>query len=260
MNFQASRKPIFDAVRRLVGRGLSQGEVTALDSAITRAAEGPDQNRTAIAAPHRLGSLSEHYESGGRGPGTVSGGQGDPGGVSYGLFQLASRPGTVSAFLAAEGKRWAARLADAAPGTSAFSAIWRAIAAEEAESFADAQRAFIARSHYRPAVLAVRVQTGLDLDARPDAVRDAVWSTAVQHGSAARLLCAAVAEADAASPRDGAGYDRALVEAIYRQRSAFVRDLAGRSAPAVRQTLITVAERRYPDELAAALAMLMPLA
>lgn len=38
------------------------------------------------AASHRLGALSERYESGGRGAGTVSTGRGDPGGVSYGLF------------------------------------------------------------------------------------------------------------------------------------------------------------------------------
>ena len=59
---------------------------------------------------HQLGALSERYESGGRGCGTVSGGQGDPGGVSYWLHQLASKTGTVAAFLKAEGARWAAEL------------------------------------------------------------------------------------------------------------------------------------------------------
>src|SRR5262249_46471025 len=40
-----------------------------------------------------LGSLSEKYESGGRGPGTVSTGKGDLGGVSYGTYQLSSKVG-----------------------------------------------------------------------------------------------------------------------------------------------------------------------
>jgi hypothetical protein len=258
MNNLSSRKPIFDAARRMVGRGLSQAEVTALDAAIEQAAAGPGAAAT-CAVQHRLGTLSEHYESGGRGPGTVSGGVGDPGGVSYGLFQLASRTGTAALFLTAEGKRWAAEFGQNAPGSAEFSAVWRNVAAREGETFAEAQRLFIARSHYRPAVLAVRVATGLDMDSRPDAVRDAAWSTAVQHGSAAKLLCAAVADADLAGPRDASGYDSALIEAIYRQRSAHVCALAARSGPAVRRTLLNVAQRRYPDELAAALAMLLPL-
>jgi len=257
MNNMSSRKPIFDAARRMVGRGLSQAEVNALDTAIEQAAAGPAAGPTRE-APHRLGTLSEHYESGGRGPGTVSGGSGDPGGVSYGLFQLASRTGTAALFLTAEGKRWASEFGLNAPGSAEFSDVWRRIAAREGETFAEAQRLFIARSHYRPAVLAIQVATGLDLDRRPDAVRDAVWSTAVQHGCAAKLLCAAVAEADLVAERKAAGYDHALIEAIYRQRSAYVCALAERSGPAVRRTLLNVAQRRYPDELAAALAMLLP--
>ena len=95
---------------------------------------------------HQLGALSERHESGGRGCGTISGGQGDPGGVSYGLYQLASKTGTVAAFLKAEGARWAAGLG-AAPGSPAFSTAWKAIAARETITFAEAQHAFIERSH-----------------------------------------------------------------------------------------------------------------
>src|SRR5579859_1006251 len=48
------------------------------DSAAPAPAPAP-----AAAAP-ALGKLSEKYETGGRGPGTISGGVGDYGGVSYG--------------------------------------------------------------------------------------------------------------------------------------------------------------------------------
>lgn len=34
------------------------------------------------------GQTSEHYESGSRGPGTISSGIGDHGGMSYGSYQL----------------------------------------------------------------------------------------------------------------------------------------------------------------------------
>jgi LysM repeat protein len=46
-----------------------------------------------------LGVLSAKYETGGRGPGIVSTGSGDPGGVSYGSYQMATKTGTVARFV-----------------------------------------------------------------------------------------------------------------------------------------------------------------
>lgn len=243
-----SKKPIFDAVRGLIGRGFTQAEVDMLDAAIDRAAEPPRP---------RLGALSERFESGDRGPGAVSSGAGDPGGVSYGIWQLSSRAGTAAAFVAAEGVRWRAEFAGTLPGSSQFTAAWREIAARQPEAFADAQHAFIERTHYRPAVAAVRQRTGLDLDTRHPAVRDASWSVAVQHGGAAGILADAVTGTDAALQRSGAGYDRALVEAIYAVRSAYVLRVATRAGlgSAQGRTLQSITRSRYPAELAAALAM-----
>src|SRR5262249_39055696 len=143
-----NKRPIFDAVRALLGRGFTQAEVDQLDRAIAEA-EG-------IAAPPRLGALSERFESGGRGGGAASGGAGEPGGVSYGIWQLSSRVGTVAAFVAAEGGRWQGNFAGLMPGSAAFTAAWQGVAAREGEAFAEAQHAFIERTHYRPAVTAVR--------------------------------------------------------------------------------------------------------
>jgi len=241
-----ARSAIFAAVRTLIGRGLTVGEVGPIDAAIERGRLGSGR---------ALGWLSERYESGGCGPGTVSGGRGDPGGASYGLYQLSSRTGTAAAFLHGEGGTWAAELSGP-PGTAAFSVAWRTIAAREGERFGAAQHAFIERTHYCPAVAAVRAATAFDLDMRPQALRDAAWSTAVQHGSAARLLQTAVANADISARRGEPEHDRVLVVALYAARTAHVRAIAARSAAAVARTLTSVAERRYPDELAAALAML----
>ncbi len=114
--------------------GLSDAIAATFDVA---AAAGPCSTWTPVKpqAPEgptgrtrRLGALSERYESGGRGPGTVSTGVGDPGGVSYGLYQLATRTGTAAAFVAAEGKRWAADFAGRTPGSAAFTAAWKAVA------------------------------------------------------------------------------------------------------------------------------------
>ncbi|WP_254514961.1 hypothetical protein [Novosphingobium sp. G106] len=243
-----NKKLIFDAVRDLLGRGFTQAEVDLLDAAIDRAGK---------TAQPRLGALSERFESGGRGPGVVSSGKGDPGGVSYGIWQLSSRAGTAAAFVAAEGGRWRAEFAGTAPGSPAFSTAWRAIAEREPEAFAEAQHAFIERTHYRPAVAAVRQRTGLDLDRRHPAVRDASWSVAVQHGGAAGILADAVTSTDASGQRADRGYDRALVEAIYASRTAYVLRVAARAGldSAQGRVLQSVACSRYPVELAAALAM-----
>ena len=45
-----------------------------------------------------LGKTSESFESGGRGPGVVSTGNGDFGGVSYGVYQLSTNMGVVDQF------------------------------------------------------------------------------------------------------------------------------------------------------------------
>ncbi|MDE8650244.1 hypothetical protein [Novosphingobium album (ex Liu et al. 2023)] len=243
-----NRKPIFDAVRAILGRGFTQAEVGAIDRAIDRALEPTD------AAP-RLGALSARFESGTRGPGTVSSGTGDPGGVSYGLYQLSSRAGTVTAFLGGEGALWQGDFAGLAPGSPAFAAAWQAVAAREPDAFAEAQHAFIERTHYRPVVAAVLRRTGLDLDSRHVAVRDATWSAAVQHGGAAGVLAEAVERVDTAFAREDPTYDRALVEAMYRQRADYVSRVAERSAGSARRLLLSIVAKRYPAEREAALAM-----
>lgn len=245
-----SRKPVFDAVRRVIGRSFTREEVALIDRALDRfLTSGAGKSEP------RLGALSERFETGGRGPGTVSSGHGDPGGVSYGCYQLSSKAGTAAQFVATEGARWAHDFAGATPGSQRFSAAWKTIAEREPEDFADAQHRFIRRTHYQPAVEAVRRETGLDCDRRHPAVRDAVWSTAVQHGRAAGILIAAVATADAGHARGDCAYDRALVEAIYAERTAYVQAIAARSAGGTRRTLQSVVQNRYPAERAAALDM-----
>ena len=212
----------------------------------------------ADAGDHRLGQLSEQYETGGRGPGTVSTGAGDPGGVSYGSYQLATNRGRPQEFLAQEGSRWADEFGDAAPGTPAFSATWRDIAAREPEAFADAQHAYIQRTHYDVQTERVLTNTGLDVPGRSAAVQDAVWSTAVQHGPATNAITRAVrnVEAGGLSPDDGVAYDRALIDAIYDERGRRNADgtlVYFSSAPASTQR--SVAER-FENERADALAML----
>lgn len=255
------RRPIFDAVRIMLERGFSVAEVKALDAALDRAlgTAPPPAASPAPVAPgkRRLGALSEVYESANKGPGTVSKGRNDPGGVSYGVYQLSSNAGTLTAFMRSEGKKWASEFGAAKPGGALFSKTWENIAKREPDAFRDAQHAFIERTHYRRAATAVQEAKGLDLDSRHDAIRDATWSVSVQHGGAVKILTAAVDAADLKAARSDPSYDRHLAEAIYKARIDYVLKVAAnpKLKAGERDQLIDITKKRFPDERAACLKM-----
>lgn len=163
-----------------------------------------------------LGSLSAKYETSGRGPGTVSTGSGDAGGVSYGSYQMASKPGTVAHFVSQSDFQWRQEFQNLTPGTAAFTAKWKQIAAQEPLAFQKAQHAFIKKTHYDLLVAKIMKEDRLDVNNRSLALQNAVWSTAVQHGGASPIVHNAMvtAGADQTLP----GFDEALIRAIYSER------------------------------------------
>jgi LysM domain len=206
-----------------------------------------------------LGSLSSKYETGGRGPGTVSSGIGDAGGVSYGSYQMTSRPrgGTVARFVAHAAFPWRARFAGVNPGSSEFSAQWKALATEAADAFFEAQHAFIKRTHFDPLVGKIAIQDGVDVTLRTPALQDVIWSTAVQHGPNTPVVHRAIRNlgGGALEPADRER-DRHLIIAIYAERGR--RSAAGnlvyfaRNSKAVQDGVA----RRFGDEERDALKML----
>lgn len=128
------------------------------------------------------GKISSKYESGGRGVATVSTGKGDAGGVSYGAHQLASKTGTMAAFLnSAFGSSYKARFGNTQPGTKEFSAIYSAIAKERPLEFEMNQFLYIASTHYEPQAKKLKAN-GIDVYSRNVAVRECVFSVSVQYG------------------------------------------------------------------------------
>ncbi len=204
---------------------------------------------------HRLGDLSMLFETGFK-PGSEAGacavcskGINDPGGKSYGAYQMTSTVKSgqvVLAFLKAEGAPWAARFAGADPSKPGrFEAAWKAVATEAPAAFFAAQHGFIERTHYRPVVAIVK-RAGLDIETRSNAVRDVAWSMSVQHGKAAQMCVATVADLKPKIPVADPGYDRALINALYDRREALARAIG-------MPGLIT---GRYQPERRNALAML----
>ena len=203
---------------------------------------------------YELGILSAKYETGGRGPGTVSSGVGDPGGVSYGSYQMATKTGTVQRFVAQSDFPWNQHFRSLTAGTPDFSACWKRIAADQTDDFQKSQHEFIKRTHYDLLVAKVLNDIAVDMNTRTTTLQNVVWSTAVQHGPGTPIVGRACATLSC-KPEDPQ-YDEQLIRAIYAERGRRKPDgnLAyfGKSSPSVQQGVAN----RFKNELADALAML----
>jgi len=201
-----------------------------------------------------LGALSAKYETGGRGPGTVSTGAGDFGGVSYGSYQMASKMGVPARFVTQAGFPWLQDFANLAAGTAQFTAVWKRIATQQTDAFQKAQHSYIKKTHYDLLVAKVLTDDKLDVNSRSRALQDVVWSTAVQHGGATPIVHRACATLSC--KQTDPDYDKQLICAIYaergRQKPGGGLAYFSRSSPGVQ----TGVANRFKNEMQDALAML----
>ena len=138
-----------------------------------------------------LGSLSAKYESNGD-PASISEGK-DTGKVSYGAYQFSSYYGVPMEFArwcisSGEGAATGQRLIDAfgldnnTYGEN-FNAEWKAIAAENAQSFLVLQHNYTKACYYDKMVSKLENQvSGFDIDNYTIAFKNVIWSRAVQQG------------------------------------------------------------------------------
>ncbi len=203
-----------------------------------------------------LGKLSERFEVGQRGPGTVSTGRGDAGGVSYGSYQMTSKPngGTVKRYVSQPAFIFRDRFVGSTPGTDKFSAVWKEIAANRRDEFQNSQHDFIKKTHFDPLTQKIIREDGLNVLTRSHTLQDVIWSTAVQHGPGNDVIHRALATLSI-GPEDP-GFDKSLIIAIYaeRGRKTPAGNLArfSRNSPEVQRGVA----RRFRDEQRDALAML----
>ncbi|MDD3312199.1 hypothetical protein [Pseudodesulfovibrio sp.] len=192
-----------------------------------------------------LGALSARFESGDEGVASV--GYDRTGGTSYGVYQIASKPGTMDRFLDYLGKEapgWADRLREAGPAdtgsaSGGMPAAWQAIAAENPERFGALQHDFISSETYAPARSMILEQTGLDFDNAPPALREVLWSTAVQHGptGAARIFGKVIDRFVGAV--SGGDFNSRLIEGVYDSRKGQFGSSTARVRQAVANRLDT---------------------
>jgi hypothetical protein len=189
------------------------------------------------------GWVSERFESGKGGAGTVSSGVGDHGGKSYGTHQLSSNTGTLQRFLATSG--YGGEFQGLRPGSKEFDARWKAVAARDSE-FGTAQRQFMERTHVAP--MMQRLATaGIDLSGRGEAVKEAIFSTATQFGPGSSVVQKALAGRNVAQLSDAdivtAIQDHKIANnsSLFRSSSAAVQASTLNRAAAEKQVLLSVA-------------------
>lgn len=217
------------------------GEGPAVQRPVVAAA--PERALTRNPAVESIGSIAAQFESGDKGIEAI--GYDRTGGTSYGKYQIASRVGTMNRFLNFLAERepaWAERLRKSGPANTGSThgrmpAEWARIASEDAAKFERLQTEFIKKDHYQPAREKILMQTGVDIDTAKPAVREALFSTAVQHGAggAARIFNAAI---DKFLKKPGVepgakSFEQALVSEVYTKR----QDQFGSSTNAVRASV-----------------------
>jgi hypothetical protein len=139
----------------------------------------------AITVARKIGLLGDtvaKYESGKAGYGSISMGRGDPGGASYGKYQLASKTGTLQEFLRSSG--YGRQFAGKTIGSAAFNQQWRNLAAHDA-NFGKSQHEFIAQKKYAPAI---KYAAQLGFPVNDSRIQEMIWSGAIQHGGIKKIL------------------------------------------------------------------------
>ena len=162
----------------------------------------------------KLGEISAHFESGSnkRSVGTISYNKSDPGGKSYGKFQIAIRPGTLKKYLA-----WSVfnqEFKEVNPGTEEFDAVWKRLAEEKPAEFEEDQFQFIKVTHYDP-VARLAKEFGFDTEDR--AIQEALFSIGVQHGRYAVIIKRAARLRSSGSTDD--------IDNLYEARKEYVQGL-----------------------------------
>ena len=205
-----------------------------------------------------LGDLSKKYESNGE-PGTISSGYGDAGGKSYGMYQFSSTMGVVDNYvkwLRDNGYWFGDELAKYTVGSSYFDDAWVYLAAyPNRDDFAKSQHDFTKAMYYDKACKLL-ADSGYHLNKHSKAMKDVVWSRAVQYGPYQIVemfddACTIVLGGKFnLSYVDAKYFDKEMIKAIYLEVCSTPEWTNG--SPALRDGLY----RRFASECRDALAML----
>jgi hypothetical protein len=167
------------------------------------------------------------------------------------MYQMASERGAVADFLKYAKKADPAVAAAleraggdkaARTGTAEFKKTWRDLATQDPVKFAQLQHAYVKDKMYGVAASGMKSKFGVDPAARSNALREVIWSTAVQHGASGSQKV--VGNALAGRPAGSLG-DRELIQAIYAERAKHFT----KSTPKEREAVLNRFKQEEQDAL-----------
>lgn len=131
---------------------------------------------------YNIANLAEKYETGKKDPGFISNGSkwGDPGGDSYGSYQIETKKGTMQAYLKTK-DGFTSELIKYKMNSPEFKDCWKRLAKEDPEGFQQSQFEFLCRKPggYNDAIAYAKK---LGWAADNFALRSAIFSTSNQSG------------------------------------------------------------------------------
>ncbi|WP_291322681.1 hypothetical protein [Desulfonatronospira sp.] len=200
----------------------------------------------------RPGRLAARFESANRSDAI---GYDHRGGTCYGIYQLSSNMGTMGEFLEfleARAPELARRLKEAGPlnacgRTGEVPREWQKIDREHPALFPELQHEFIHETFFMPAARGVESRTGLNMEQASPALREVLWSTAVQHGVHGSMNIFERA-AEKVDFKNVDTPDRDMIQAVYHERS--------RRFTSSSEAVQSAVQNRFKVEMQMALAML----
>jgi hypothetical protein len=137
-----------------------------------------------------IGEIAAKYETSGKGVGFISTGMGgkDPGGVSYGNYQLETNKGTMQEYLKSkEGGAYAQALNQYPVNSQQFKQEWKKLATQDPDGFNKSQFDYLAnkKNGYNEAV---GVAEKMGIDVSNPAMQQALYSTVNQSGGWKHIL------------------------------------------------------------------------
>ena len=204
--------------------GVNQQEIDAAraqgysDEDIQRFIQSQSFSNESQTSLNGLGDLAQKFESGGN----ISAiGYDSTGGYSFGKFQLANN--NPIAFV--QQSQFKNQFPNMNKNTKAFQDAWKNVAREHPQEFEQEQDAYIKKTHYDPQVQKL-AQVGFNLNNASPALKQVVFSTAVQHGPATDVITKAIR-------RVGTTNESSLINEIYKERSTRF----GSSTPSVQKSV-----------------------
>lgn len=185
-----------------------------------------------------LGDLSKKYEVGPKGSiSTISTGKGDKGGKSYGLYQIASKTGTLKAFVK---QSQFTELKNSPLSSAEFDSAWKKVCFEHPEEFKEEQHHFIKVTHFDPAFKYWTKDLGMYYT---NTIGQVLWSMSVQHGKVNTILL----NTKTALKNYITLYEELFIKELYTQRTNYVKKY-------LQGAILKGVLNRYTNELKDALA------